>query len=307
MTTRNAARAPVAIREGSVRSADGTLIRYTVHGDGVPMVLCNGIGCSTLYFNYIVEYFQQTMQVITWDYKGHGKSGDPETYDHLTIADCADDLGRVLDGAGVDRAILAGHSMGVQVVFEAYRQFPERISGLIPILGTFERPFDTMLNSEIPRYIFPFAYLLGTTFPKPMKLLGELIYDSPLAAPVARFLALNPLLTPEHDMKAYFHHLASLDPKLFFTLALDMQKHTARDVLPKITVPTLILAGTKDDFTPAWKSEEMHRLIPGSEIMLIKTGSHVGLIEQPALVNLRLEKFLVEHFGVPRPPAPELA
>lgn len=299
-------RHPRAIKEGTAESADGTRLRFTVYGEGLPLALCNGIGCSTMYFNYLRDYFEESLQVITWDYKGHGKSGDPANYNHLSMGDCADDLRRVLDAAGVESAVIGGHSMGCQVIFEAYRQFPDRVKGLIPILGSFESPIDNLMDSELPKYAFPFIYLLGTTFPKQARALGKIIFNSPLMAPLARLFALNPLLTPEHDMRAYFEHLSQLDPRLFYTMALEMQRHSARDVLPKIACPTLILAGSDDNMTPAWRSEEMHKLIAGSELMLIHTGSHVGLIEQPLLVNLRIEKFLVEHFDIPRPKATRL-
>ncbi|MBI4197160.1 MAG: alpha/beta hydrolase, partial [Deltaproteobacteria bacterium] len=62
----------------------------------------------------------------------------------------------------------------------------------------------------------------------------------------------------------------------------------------KIKVPTLILGGELDQFTPAWISKKMHRLIPNSEILMIHKATHAALVEQPELVNLRIEKFLLE-------------
>jgi len=57
-------------------------------------------------------------------------------------------------------------------------------------------------------------------------------------------------------------------------------------------VPTLIVAGTDDTFTPYWLSEEMHARIRGSELLTVPGGTHVAPIEHPELITLRLEKFL---------------
>ena len=62
--------------------------------------------------------------------------------------------------------------------------------------------------------------------------------------------------------------------------------------LPHVDVPTLIVAGTDDTFTPYWLSEEMHARIPGSELLTVPGGTHVAPIEHPELITLRLEKFL---------------
>jgi pimeloyl-ACP methyl ester carboxylesterase len=59
-------------------------------------------------------------------------------------------------------------------------------------------------------------------------------------------------------------------------------------------VPTLVVAGERDLFTPRHLSLEMAQRIRGAELLEIPRGSHAALIEQPELVNLRLEKFLRE-------------
>jgi pimeloyl-ACP methyl ester carboxylesterase len=69
-------------------------------------------------------------------------------------------------------------------------------------------------------------------------------------------------------------------------------EHTAYDHLPLVKVPTLIVAGTEDTFTPYWLSEEMHARIAGSELLTVPGGTHVAPIEHPELIALRLEKFL---------------
>ena len=61
-------------------------------------------------------------------------------------------------------------------------------------------------------------------------------------------------------------------------------------------MPTLIIAGEKDTFTPMWLSEKMAEMLPNSELMVVPTGSHTGPIEMPQLCNLRVERWLLDHF-----------
>jgi pimeloyl-ACP methyl ester carboxylesterase len=69
-------------------------------------------------------------------------------------------------------------------------------------------------------------------------------------------------------------------------------EHSAFDHLPEVNVPALIVAGTGDTFTPYRLSEEMHKRIPGSEMLTVPGGTHVAPIEHPELLALRLEKWL---------------
>ena len=61
---------------------------------------------------------------------GPGRSGRPRDTSRVGITDHASDLWSVLDGLGIERAALFGHSMGTQVCLEAWRAHPERTAGL---------------------------------------------------------------------------------------------------------------------------------------------------------------------------------
>jgi pimeloyl-ACP methyl ester carboxylesterase len=69
-------------------------------------------------------------------------------------------------------------------------------------------------------------------------------------------------------------------------------RHDATPYLREIDVPTLIVAGSNDRFTPAYMSEKMARLIPRSELTMVAGGTHSLPIEQPELVELRIRRFL---------------
>src|SRR3989338_4656417 len=63
------------LKEGTVSSFDGTKIAYRSIGEGeVPIVCCNGLGVSTFFWVYLERAFRSSHRVITWDYRGHGRS-----------------------------------------------------------------------------------------------------------------------------------------------------------------------------------------------------------------------------------------
>jgi len=75
-------------------------------------------------------------------------------------------------------------------------------------------------------------------------------------------------------------------------MARAAQEHDAGNLLGEIRAPTLVVAGERDLFTPRHLSVEMSTRIPDADLLEIPRGSHAALIEQPELINLRLEKFL---------------
>lgn len=290
---------------GYTESFDSTRIWYKVVGKrGLTLALCNGLGVSTFFWRYMEEHFKPTLTVLTWDYRGHGRSERPETEDFSMQAN-AKDLKAVFDDLGIDKAIIGGHSMGVQVIFEFYNMFPERVLGLIPMLGPYQSPADTFLDFKGSKYAFEAVYRLAMRRPEFVKAVWDRMMRLSFGLRTAGFLAklskklmfINPDLVKEEDFRPYFEHLRKIDILVFFKMARYMQDHSAAEILPRIKVPTLIIAGEYDIFTPVWLSEKMHEMIQGSELLVVRMGGHGALVEQPELVNLRIEKFIRDYFG----------
>lgn len=283
--------------EAYTHSCDGTEIFYRSQGEGFPLVICNGIFCSTGYWVYLVPFFRDRCRVVTWDYRGHGRSGPPARPEHHRMTDFADDLRAVMDALNVPGAVLVGHSMGVQLILEFYRQHPERVMGLVPVLGTYGHPFSTFYGQDWVQQVMPPILRFGERHHRILTGLLKPMLRSPVAVPLARMSgAIHWYLAPGEIMKDYFLQIAGMDLEFAFRAALAMDRHTAEDTLETIRVPTLIIAGESDPFTPPRQSEKMHRKIPDAEILMIHKGTHTALIEQPDLMHLRMEIFFRDHF-----------
>jgi pimeloyl-ACP methyl ester carboxylesterase len=231
--------------------------------------------------------------VVVWDYRGHGASGVPDRIENITMSAIAGDLARVMDATGVERAVLLGHSMGCQVILEFYRLFPDRVLGLVPMLGAYGHPADTFIDPRVGRAMYRGAYAIASRIPDLISVGMRMSLRKPLAWQLARVTGLvHPDLCRKEDMDPYMEHLARQNPTVFFEMVRAAQEHDASDILGDISCPALVVAGERDLFTPRHLSLEMAHRMPKAELLEIPRGSHAALIEQPELINLRLEKFL---------------
>lgn len=281
-----------------IETKDKTPLWYCRGGaegaDRAPVLLCDGIGCDGYAWRYLAPHLASQRPVLHWNYRGHGQSGSPRDPEAVTIPQLADDLAQVLDHAGLEKAVLVGHSMGVQVILEAYRRHPDRVLGLVPICGSYGRPLRTFHDTTVATAVVPLLRELVLRFPKEAQAIWSRVTPSRFALSFALLTELNRRLVSESDFLPYLQHLANIDVTCFFRMLRYCGEHTARDLLAKIEVPTLVVAGAKDTFTPGWLGREMSRRIPGAELLLISWGTHTAPIEVPELLNLRVEKFLRE-------------
>jgi pimeloyl-ACP methyl ester carboxylesterase len=287
-------------REGVATTDDGARLFWQVFGSapqGWPtLVCCNGLGCSTFFWHYLARYFSSRTEVLVWDYRGHGDSSTPSSaVQEMNVGRMVADLHAVVTHAKMPRSVFIGHSMGVQVILEYYRRHSEAVAALVPVLGTFGHAVDTFFDSRWVGRVFPALYHLVRRVPAPLQWINRYAARSRLTLPLASLTGMvNGTQLRPSDLDAYMSNLAALDMRVFFELAHDMGKHTCEDILRVIRVPVLIIGGERDIYTPLWLSEKMHREIPESELLMLPGGSHAGLVEQPELVNLRLEKFIRE-------------
>jgi 3-oxoadipate enol-lactonase len=83
-------------------------------------------------------------------------------------------------------------------------------------------------------------------------------------------------------------------------LAQSYIHHSARDILPRVRVPTLFVVGEKDSLALPSHAREVARLVPACEARVIQGCTHLAPVERPAEVHAIAEAFL-ERVGAPRP------
>jgi pimeloyl-ACP methyl ester carboxylesterase len=290
--------------QGTYLTDDGAPLWYEVRGqaeDALPAVFLDGLGCDGFVWRYLWEPITAHRKVLHWNYRGHGRSGVPTDDTRIGVEYICDDLARLMDHAGLERAVLFGHSMGVQVSLEFHRRFHDRVAALVLLCGSYGTPLDTWHDHSLLRLAFPRIKQLVETVPSLSKRVLSKVLDTQIAVELGILTELNPRLMARRDFHPYMQHLAHMHP-LYFVRTLDSLKdHSALDHLPHVDVPTLVLGGEIDRFTPVWLSERMAEHIPGSDCLIVPGGSHTAPLERPTLVNSAVARFLKDRVPTAAP------
>lgn len=275
-----------------VNSRDGTPIGWcrtdparpgTSHSKRLPVVLCNGIACSTAYWATLADRLRNERPVVQWDYRGHGVSGMPSDLDAVTIDDVMADLDAVMRVADAAPAVLVGHSFGVQVTLEAARRWPERVAAIVAIAGSPGAPLPA--RATHPTFgALSVVERLRARAPDRADEAWRAWWRSPLMHLVARAVGGTSLAVPRQVMLAYYDHVSTRDIGLLLSMMRSMQQHDAGDVVPTLDVPLLALAGDADRLTPLPVMAGLALDAPHGELAVYHGGTHTLPAEQPAWV-----------------------
>lgn len=286
--------------ERFIDAPDGTrLFAGTLEGppDGelAPAVLCDGIGCDGFVWAYLARHLARTRRVIHVHYRGHGRSGPPLDRSRLTIRGLAQDLHAALDALEVERALFLGHSMGTQVELEAHRASPERATGLILLCGSWGRVTHTFHGHDALSQVLPTVREVVQNHPT----LARALWGRVPPRLAFRFAKLSgevdPAMLRSEDFHRYWQHISDMEPEVFLQLLDAAGDHSAEDHLSEVDVPSLVIAAENDTFSPPELGRALADRIPGAEHFEIRGGSHAAPVEQPMAVQLRVDKFLVDH------------
>ncbi len=111
---------------------DGVALALDDGGEGAPVVLVHGLTASRRYVVMGSTVLQRSgHRVIAYDARGHGASSPAPSPDAYGYDDLGHDLEAVLDGLGIERAVLAGASMGAHTLLWLALHRPERVAGLV--------------------------------------------------------------------------------------------------------------------------------------------------------------------------------
>lgn len=276
---------------GYFKSFDGTRLFYSIEGSGEPLLFCYGLVCSKLHWSYQMEYFKKKYTVIWFDYRGHHRSEVPH-FDSLTIPNIARDIQCILQEVGVSRTTILGHSMGVNLVLEFYRQYPEFVKAMVLANGCARGPLETLMRSNLMQLLFPLVDKAYKHYPRLANFFWRAQGKSKITPWLVGQLGFNPTLAKESDIETYIQMLAKMDFGITLRLLKDYEDYDATPWLHEIDVPTLIISGENDLIIPKEAQEMMHQLIPDSEFQVIRKGSHCPQMDIPELVNAVIERFL---------------
>lgn len=253
---------------GQYFDADGVRIFYRVEGSGTPVVLVHGYGVNGD-LNWrspgVVRALRKDYQVITFDVRGHGRSGkphDPAQYGEETVRDVC----RLLDHLGIQKAHVVGYSMGGFITIKMAVLCPDRLLSAVPCASGWERPEGGRVETLVR--------------------LTESLDRREGYGPLIRFL--EPVPPPAWKVKMIDFFMGTLNDneamsalmKNFLGLAV-----TEED-LRNNKVPVLSIVGTRDPLGAGVKGMTEH--MAGHEAVYIQGGDHLTtLLNKKYLESLK--------------------
>lgn len=265
---------------------------------GTTAILCDGIACDGFIWKYLWDDLAKSVGVAHFHYRGHGRSGKPESSSSLDLLDHARDLRAVRTAIGDPDVVLFGHSMGCQVALEGYRLAPEKVRGLVLICGSSGRITHTFKGTNVLATLLPRFIERVEAHPEIARAIwGHVPPDIALQFALLTGEVDKQSIEPA-DLLPYMKHMVDIDLPMFLRMLRSAGEHSADDLLPKVDTPTLVIAGDRDSFTPPRYAEAMAAAIPRAELFMVPGGTHVVPIERKEIVAERVDRFLRERVGV---------
>lgn len=216
---------------------------------------------------------------VALDLRGYGDSDDFDG--PMLIEDVCADIARVIEHFPTTRATVVGLSLGGMIVQEFYRRFPGHVHSLV--LCSTNAGIAAGLSAAQKR-----EFVAQRTAPllaggEPADLLpamrSVLFGEAPPAAALA----------------AIEQSIGALRKATYLAAVEMMVGFDSADVYPRIAVPTLLIAGTRDQLIPLVQMQDMARTIPGAHLTVLDGAGHVLNLEQPDAFNHAVREFLSRH------------
>lgn len=244
--------------------------RQDGHPDRPALVLLNSLGTDHAMWDGVVRALSQRFRLIRMDTRGHGASDVPPG--DYTMADIAQDVLAVMDAAGLDRAAVAGVSMGGMTAMQLALDAPHRLTAIAICNSSAAIPVPVWHDRAAAIRARGTAHmtdgLMARWFPAAVR-------------------AANPpyLATARATYE-------STDPQGYAGCCMAIAGLDVKDRLPGITTPTLVLVGTLDEATPAdIGGRPIAAAIPGAQLAELPVG-HISPLERPDAVAAILANFL---------------
>jgi 3-oxoadipate enol-lactonase len=235
------------------------------------LVFLHGVGGGHAGWDEQVAHFSRLgYECVAWDQPGYGATPIVEPYSFEAVATALSEL------IGNPASVLVGHSMGGLLAQEAYARFPQKIAAMA--------------------LTFTSAAFVGSS-DFAAKFVAERLDPLDAGASMSELAArVMPQMGGRKAVPGSVERaqriMAQLSPATYRKAVRMLTSFDRRADLPKIAVPTLLVAGTDDRTAPPSIMERMAAKIPGAEYVLLEGCGHLGPMDQPEAFNAALERFL---------------
>ena len=219
-------------------------------------------------------------RIITYDWRGTGRSDRPRgTY---SVDQAEEDLCELVDSLSIAPAVLVGHGIGCHVTLLAAYRRPELVERMVLVSGapwyTGDRDDEGGFSNEFTEWWEAQTANKGTHIANAYAELGDrfLFYKDPGPA-VGHSVLEQALDWPLYVFKSYTRAMMELDH---------------RDILSKMQCPAMIIQGRHDNKQRYSGGRYLAENIPGAELATFEQSAHMPQIEEMALFNATLDRFI---------------
>ncbi|WP_027551013.1 alpha/beta fold hydrolase [Bradyrhizobium sp. Cp5.3] len=249
---------------------------YEAAGDpgAIPLIFLHGIGGAARAWRHQLAAFGDRFRAIAWDMPGYGGSAPLAS---VSIAALAEALQQFTVQIGAANPVLVGHSIGGMIVQKLLAQSP-RLARAVVLAQTspaFGKADGDWQKSFIAARLGPLDR--GETMKSlAPSLVRELVGDEP----------------DPNGMKLAHECMASVPEASYRAMMLALIGFDQRSTLKDISVPTLLLSGSKDNNAPAPMMAKMATYIPAAEYVELAGVGHLANLERPGAFDEAIGGFL---------------
>jgi len=262
-------------------TGDGLRLRYVRAGEGPPLLLLHGMASSIYSWSETLPELSQRHDVVALDLPGFGLSDQPPDLSFARLVRAT--LG-AMDELGLERASLAGNSLGGAVAIAIAAEHPERVERLVLLdaagfnVDPAQRPAILRLAGATPAALLE---ILPVRRQLTRVALRQVFHDQAKVSDerVEEYVA--PLLRPGT--------VRSIQSLLGSTVA---DAAAFPDLVARVRAPTLILWGNEDRWVPLEQAELFAAAIPGSRTIVLRRCGHTPQEERPIETRALVESFL---------------
>lgn len=247
---------------------------YTMEGDGVCLLFIHEVATDHRLWQSQREYFSRRYRMISIDVLGHGRMEWPRH--ELSIERAALHVQRLLTLLGTGPVFIIGVSIGAAVAMQVALNVPALVQGLV-LVSPWRRPNDHM-KSLIDRLLRATERMDMTTYTTLF-----LRYAMPSAD-------VEPHLPKAELLRAI---ALTQNPSAVADTWTACLTFDVGNQLRQIRVPSLVVAGMDDLFTPPYLARSVAEELPIKEIEIWEGNAHFPFLEDHARFNRRLEAFIL--------------
>ena len=252
---------------------NGIELYFEKNGEGAPIVFSGAWLDDLSIWNAQVEHFSKKYLTVTYDHRGHGKSDKAETgQGNYSVQILADDLATLIQNLGLEKPVVVGFSLGGMVALHFASEYPKRLSKLV-LVGTC-------------------AKVIPPTGSRLLKAIGRLLPKKMFYRMLCKYRFYKP---SKQRADEWLERALKVDKAVAFESWGEWAETCdLSDGVSKVQVPTLIVAGDKDEvFLETCLNLKEH--IKGSQLKIVAGSGHTVSVEKPQEFNQILEEFLAQH------------